>query len=96
MSDIKYVTTPDFILREIGDEAVLVPIGDVGELENSIITLNDTYAFIWRQFNESRTMPEVIEAAHREYDDPEGIMERQITEASDELIKRGILKAVNE
>ena len=95
MSEVKYVTTSDFILRRIGEESVLVPIGDVGEeLENSMISFNETYSFIWQQFQKPSTVDEVIEAARKEYEDPEGVMERHIREASQELVVRKILKAV--
>jgi len=95
MQEPKYVTSPDFILRQIGDESILVPIGDAGELENSIVSFNETYSFIWDQFTEPRTIPEVIAIAEGEYDDPEGVMSKHITEATMELVKRNILKAVD-
>ncbi|MBR1477202.1 MAG: PqqD family protein [Lachnospiraceae bacterium] len=94
MSEPKYQTQPEFILREIGDEAVLVPVGAVGELENSIINFNETYSFIWKQFEEPHTISEAIENARREYEAPEGVIEEQVKGAVDELIKRGVLKAV--
>ncbi|MCR5453335.1 MAG: PqqD family protein [Lachnospiraceae bacterium] len=94
MAEPKYVTSSDFILREIGEEYVLVPVGDVGDLENSMISFNETYTFIWKQFETPATVSEVIEVARQEYEDPEGLMERHIREASEELVKRSIIKAV--
>lgn len=95
MSDLKYEVSSEFILREIADEAVLVPVGAVGELENCIISLNETYHFIWKQFQTPHTIDEVAAAAGMEYEDPNGVMDRQIREASQELIDRLILKVVD-
>ena len=32
-----FIANPDFLLREIGGEAVLVPVGEAGVFENSVI-----------------------------------------------------------
>ena len=45
-----FIANPDFLLREIGGEAVLVPVGEAGVFENSVISLNDTCRFLWQQF----------------------------------------------
>ena len=92
--DVKYEVSPDFILRDIGDGTVLVPVGASGELENSLITFNETYAFIWRCFETPRSIAEVIELAKKEYEDPDGIMEQQIAGASMELVRLQVIKAV--
>ena len=92
MAETKYINTSDFILRQIGGEAVLVPIGDAGELENSMISLNDTFAFIIRQFESPRSVAEVISAARAEYEDPDGLLEKHITEVTQELLSRNIIK----
>ncbi len=91
--DVRYEVSPDFILRDIGDGTVLVPVGATGELENSLITLNETYAFIWRCFETPHSIAEAIELAKKEYEDPDGIMERQIAEASMELVRLQVIKA---
>ena len=94
MDEKKYQTQPEFILREIGNETVLVPIGVTGELENCMISLNDTYAYIWKQFQTPNTISEVIKNAREEYDAPEGLIETQIRGAVDEFLKRSVLKEV--
>ena len=38
----KYKANPDFLLREVAGEAVLIPVGEAGVFENSVISLNDT------------------------------------------------------
>ena len=95
MEDKRYQTTSDFILREIGEEAVLVPVGAAGDLENSIISLNETYTFLWKQYEQPVTLQEVFAAAHAVYEDPEGLMDRHIAEASAEFLRRGIIEEVS-
>ncbi|MBR1742603.1 MAG: PqqD family protein [Lachnospiraceae bacterium] len=96
MKEPKYQTQPEFILREIGNETVLVPVGVTGELENCMISLNETYGFLWKQFQEPCTVSKAIENARDRYEDPEGLMERQIREAVEEFVKRSVLKVVEE
>ena len=38
----KFKANPDFLLREVAGEAVLIPVGEAGVFENSVISLNDT------------------------------------------------------
>ena len=73
-----FIANPDFLLREIGGEAVLVPVGEAGVFENSVISLNDTCRFLWQQF--------------KEYDDPDGVMEQGINQFVKEYLQYGLLK----
>ena len=91
MAEILYQVHPDFVLREIGDEAVLVPVGDANDFENCVISLNDTYCFIWKQFQEPNTIEAVTAQALGQYEAPEGLIELQVKEAVEELIKRSVL-----
>ncbi|MBQ7563783.1 MAG: PqqD family protein [Lachnospiraceae bacterium] len=88
----KLIASEDFILREIGGEAVLVHVGDNAFFENSVVSMNETYAFLLKQFAEASTVDECLEAAKREYEDPEGRMETEVKGAVGELVKLGILK----
>ena len=62
---------PDYILRQIGDECILVPVGEATPFENSMLTLNETAAFMWKMFMEGSTPREVLEAAMAEYESDE-------------------------
>ena len=74
----KYVNDPNYILREMEGECVLVPIDDACIISNGIISLNDTSAFLWISFQEPKTIEEVVAAAKAEYNDPEGMLETHI------------------
>lgn len=43
---VKFYGSPDFILREIGGESLLVPVGQNNTFDNSMITLNETFVFL--------------------------------------------------
>lgn len=88
----KYRANPDFLLREVAGEAVLIPIGEAGVFENSVISLNDTCSFLWKLFQEPRTEEEVIAEAKTEYSDPDGEMEQGIKSFIEEYVKYGLLK----
>lgn len=94
MSEKRYIANPNFLLREISGEYVLVPIGDVGELSNSVISLNDSCRFIWQQFLTSKTIVEVVNEAKKEYDDPSGQMEQEIYECVAAYVQHGLLQEV--
>lgn len=94
MSEL-YQVHPDFVLREIGDEAVLVPVGESNDFENCVISLNDTYCFIWKQFQESNTIEAVTALALERYEAEEGVIELQVKEAVEELVKRSVLVKQN-
>ena len=88
----KYRANPDFLLREVAGEAVLIPVGEAGVFENSVISLNDTCSFLWKLFQEPRTVEEVIAEAKTEYSDPDGEMEQGIRSFIEEYVKYGLLK----
>ena len=88
----KFKANPDFLLREVAGEAVLIPVGEAGVFENSVISLNDTCSFLWKLFQEPRTEEEVIAEAKTEYSDPDGEMEQGIKSFIEEYVKYGLLK----
>ncbi len=88
----RFRANPDFILREIAGEAVLIPVGEAGIFENSLISLNDTCSFLWKLFQTPRTAEDVIAQAKEEYEDPEGEMEQGIYSFIEDYVKYGLLK----
>ena len=68
LQDKRFKANPDFLLREIGGEAVLVPLGDVGIFENTMLSLNETCAFLWKVFRSPKTAQEAIDEAKEAYE----------------------------
>lgn len=64
----RYAANPNFLLREIGGEAVLVPLSDAGVFENTVLSLNETCRFLWQLFQTPTTVQEAIDAALEAYE----------------------------
>lgn len=57
-----------FILRVVGGESVVVPVGELSKTFHGMINLNATGAFMWKFFTEEHTVEEAIDALCAEYD----------------------------
>lgn len=88
----RFKANPDFLLREVAGESVLVPVGEAGIFENSVISLNETCSFLWKLLQEPRTVEEVIAETRKEYTDPDGEMEQGINDFIREYLRYGLLK----
>ena len=75
---IKFKTTDDFILRSVADENILIPIGNSQYFDNSIITLNETAAFLWNLFTDGMTIQEAIKKSQEQYCSSLKILENSI------------------
>lgn len=90
----RFRTNPDFLIREVGGDAVLVPVGDAGIFDNSIISLNETLAYLWHFFEEPHSAEEAIKAVREEYDAPEGEIERDVISFVVQSANLGLLQTV--
>ena len=57
-----------FVLRVVGGENVVVPVGEMSKVFHGMINLNDTGAFMWKFFSEEHTLEEGVDALCAEYD----------------------------
>lgn len=87
----RYKANPNFILREIGGEAVLVPIGDAGVFENTMLSLNETCVFLWKFFQTPKTAQEAIDEAKKIYDDPGEEIERGVNSFINDYLRYRLL-----
>lgn len=87
----QYKANPNFILREIGGEAVLVPIGDAGVFENTMLSLNETCVFLWKFFQTPKTAQEAIDEAKKIYDDPGEEIERGVNSFINDYLRYRLL-----
>lgn len=56
-----------FVLRVVGGESVVVPVGELSKTFHGMINLNETGAFLWTFFNEEHTVEEGVVALCAEY-----------------------------
>lgn len=52
----------DYVLRTLGDAAVVVPVGQAAIDLRGMITLNDTAAFLWKTLEVEQTRETLCEA----------------------------------
>ncbi|MCK4348715.1 MAG: PqqD family protein [Thermoplasmatales archaeon] len=81
----------DIVSRKIADEYILVPIRDnVGDLE-SIYTLNEVGAFIWKLVNGKRKVKEIKEMIVEEFEVSGEEAEKDLIEFIQQLEGIGVL-----
>lgn len=57
-----------FVLRVVGGENVVVPVGAMSKVFHGMINLNETGAFMWKFFTEDHTLEEGVAALRAEYE----------------------------
>lgn len=74
----RYQVNSDFLLREVVGEYLLIPTGNSTDSINGMISLNETFQFIWKQFQNPHTIYEVVLIALEEYEDTDGRIAKDI------------------
>ena len=62
-----------FVVRQVGGENVVVPVGAMSKQFHGMINLNETGAFLWNFYTENHTVDEGVSALLAEYDVEEEI-----------------------
>ena len=62
-----------FVVRSVGGESVVVPVGEMSKAFHGMINLNETGAFLWNFYTEEHTVDEGVAALLAEYDVQEDI-----------------------
>lgn len=88
----KYKVNENFLLREVADEYLLIPTGESTSSINGMISLNETFYFIWQQFQQPHTIYEVVLSAKEEYDDVDDCIVRDIYRFVLESLKLGFIE----
>ena len=68
-----------FLLRRVGDNHVVVPVGSQSVDFRCIITLNETGAFIWEKLQQPCTAEDLVQALLAEYDVPKDVADADVT-----------------
>ncbi|MBQ3532440.1 MAG: PqqD family protein [Oscillospiraceae bacterium] len=82
---------PNFVLREILGESMLVPLGEAATRFNGLISLNETGGAIVRYLQQDRTMEELTALITAEYDIDPATAQGDIREYVDQLRQIGAL-----
>jgi hypothetical protein len=81
----------EYVLRQIGDDYVIVPVGKAALDFNGMITVNETGAFLWEQLVKGTSKEELLETLMETYEVTQEEAERDIDEFLDVLYKNNIL-----
>ncbi|MBQ5398394.1 MAG: PqqD family protein [Ruminococcus sp.] len=80
-----------FMLRQFGDDYIVVAVGDGSEDFNKLITLNSVGEFIYTQLKKDMTKEELTEAVIDKYEVERSVAERDIDVFLENLEKAGLL-----
>lgn len=86
-------TNPDFILRQIAGENILVPCGEAAKQINGLINLNSTAAFIWKNLDEVENLDELAARVMAEFEVDEETAKRDVEGLTRELTMIGMVLA---
>ena len=67
-----------FVVREVGGENVVVPVGEMSKVFHGMINLNETGAFLWKFFSQEHTIDEGVSALLTEYEVEEEIARKDV------------------
>ena len=80
----------DYLLKTIADEHIIVPIGNAVDI-NSMITLNDTGAFVWVNIENGLTADQIANELVKEYDIDLATAKVDINNCIQKLIEYGMV-----
>lgn len=86
-----YKANPDCLLRKIGDDYIVVFTGSGAAAMNRIVRLNDTAAFIFRQYGEPKTLETVCRAVEAEYE-ADARMAQDIEEYTRKFLENDLIR----
>ena len=86
-----FLVNPDIIPREIGDEWMLIPTGTFAQHFNGMISQNEFSHFIWNQFTEPRSIGEVMQAVHAEFEEDSRNMDIEARHQIEDFVRMGLI-----
>lgn len=78
-----------FVLRVVGGENVVVPVGEMSKTFHGMINLNETGKFLWTFFSEEHTLEEGVVALCNEYEVEQAVAEADVKRFMDTLLSNG-------
>lgn len=81
-----------FVLRVVGGESVVVPVGELSKTFHGMINLNETGAFLWKFFSEEHTLEDGVNALCAEYEVEREIAQKDVEKFIEVLSKNSFLE----
>ena len=82
----------NFVLREVADSWVVIPIGEKSVDFNGMMNLNETGVLLWHELEKGAEKEELVAAITAEYDVSEEVAAGDIDEFIEVLKKAGCLE----
>ena len=81
-----------FILREVGDQPVVVAVGSASQYFNGMIKLNSTGVFLFKELKDDKTEDDLVKALTKKYDVDEETARKDVQSFVETLAKPGIIE----
>lgn len=81
----------EYVLRQIGDDYIIVPVGQAALSFNGMITVNETGAFLWGQLLKGTNKEELLQNMMETYEVTQEEASRDIDEFLEVLHANNIL-----
>ncbi|MBQ3505905.1 MAG: PqqD family protein [Clostridia bacterium] len=78
-----------FVLRVVGGESVVVPVGEMSKKFHGMINLNETGAFLWKFFTVEHTVEEGVQALLAEYEVEEELARKDVETFVNTILENG-------
>ncbi len=78
-----------FVLRTVGGQSVVVPIGEMSKNFQGMINLNSTGAYLWDFFSQEHTKEEAVDKMLTEFDAPKDLIAGEVDKFIKVLEKHG-------
>ena len=78
--DVRYFANPEYILREVVGEHMLVPTGSLSMTSNGIVSLTESGAILYREMEKGRTLSELTHILTERYEVDKKTAARDILE----------------
>jgi len=87
-----YRPSDDVVVREIEGEIVIVPLASgIGDLEDELLTLNETARAIWGRLDGSRPLAAVVTELEAEFEAAAGVLREDVVGFLQELYDRRMI-----
>lgn len=80
---------PEYILRNVAGEQVVVPTGSASQKINGLITLNDSAAFLWECVAKGLDRKEIVAKVMEEFETDETAVTQDVNGFLDMLLEEG-------
>lgn len=87
-----YRANPDYVLREIADEHILIPVGSAAVNFSGLINLNGSGVLLWHKLQTECTEEDLVDTLLDEYEIDRGTASADVAQFLQKLRGTGLLR----